>query len=293
LGNSINERPVGDIRPGDHAAFPFATAEEQAQVIGPFLHDGLASREKVIYVGGADPARLPGLVRPDAHRLAGTGQLRVITSGTACRTDGRFDVERMIAVLGREITEAAGQGYPAVRVTTDMSWLLGRPDGYPLLLACETRFAEAIAPEPAVMAICQLDRSRSPAGQLCALARNHRTRVTANPEFDDGVLRITRSHAPDGLRLAGELDMARQRPFLSALDSVGRPGGEVHLDFADVRFLDLGILSLLVTHALRASPDRRLVLDDLPPDVAGLIQTLGWHHLPGLVRGRRRPPCDE
>jgi ABC-type transporter Mla MlaB component len=108
--------------------------------------------------------------------------------------------------------------------------------------------------------------------------------------FDDGVLRITRSHAPDGLRLAGELDTARQEPLLTALTSIGGATADAHLDFAEVRFLDLGILSLLVTYALRTSPGRRLVLDNLPPDVAGLIQTLGWHHLPGLARGRSRLP---
>jgi ABC-type transporter Mla MlaB component len=291
MGTCITAQPVGEIRPGDHAAFPFATAAEQAQVIGPFLHDGLAARQKVIYVGETGHRRLPGLVgRPDADRFARTGQLRVIPSGAVCLPRGRFDPDRMLAVIGREITEAAEQGYPAVRLTADMSWAFRQPEAYPLMLACEARFAEATAAETAVMAICQLDRSRCPADQLRALTGTHRLQVTANPEFDDGVLRITRSHAPDGLRLAGELDTARQAPLLTALTSLGRATTDAHLDFAEVRFLDLGILSLLVTYALRTSPSRRLVLDNLPPDVAGLIQTLGWRHLPGLARGRSRRP---
>jgi ABC-type transporter Mla MlaB component len=290
MGIRITAQPVGEIRPGDHAAFPFATPAEQAQVIGPFLEDGLAARQKVIYIGEAGHRRLPGLGgRPDADRFVRSGQLRVIPSGAVCLTQGHLDPDRMLAVICREITEAAEQGYPAVRLTADMSWALRQSGAYPLMLACEARFAEAVAAEPAVMAICQLDRSRCSADQLRALTGTHRLRVTANPEFDDGVLRITRSHAPDGLRLAGELDTARQEPLLTALTSVGRATTDTHLDFAEVRFLDLGILSLLVTYALRISPGRRLILDDLPPDVAGLIQTLGWRHLPGLARGRSRP----
>ncbi|WP_329235924.1 MEDS domain-containing protein [Actinoallomurus sp. NBC_01490] len=290
MGTRITALPVGEIRPGDHAAFPFATAAEQAQVIGPFLRDGLAARQKVIYVGERGHRGLPGLGDPaDADRLVRTGQLRVIPSGVVWLSQGRFDPDRMFAVIGREVTEAAEQGYPAVRLTADMSWALRRPGAYPLMLACEARFAEAIAAETAVMAICQLDRSRCPAEQVRALTGTHRLRVTANPVFDDGVLRITRSHAPDGLRLAGELDTARQEPLLTALTSIGA-AADAHLDFAEVRFLDLGILSLLVTYALRTSPGRRLVLDNLPPDVAGLIQTLGWRHLPGLARGRSRLP---
>jgi anti-anti-sigma regulatory factor len=288
MGTRITAKPVGEIRPGDHAAFPFATAAEQAQVIGPFVQDGLAARQKVIYVGETGHRRLPGLGgRADADRFVHSGQLRVIPSGAVCLSQGRLDPDRMLAVIGREIAEAAEQGYPAVRFTADMSWALLQPDAYPLILACEARFTEAIADET-VMAICQLDRSRCPADQVRALTGTHRLRVTADPEFDDGVLRITRSHAPDGLRLAGELDTARQEPLLAALTAIDRGTTDAHLDFAEVRFLDLGILSLLVTYALRTSPGRRLVLDNLPPDVAGLIQTLGWRHLPGLVRGRSR-----
>jgi hypothetical protein len=58
MGTRITEQPVGEIRPGDHAAFSFATAEEQAQVIGPFLHDGLDAREKVIYISGLSPREI-------------------------------------------------------------------------------------------------------------------------------------------------------------------------------------------------------------------------------------------
>jgi hypothetical protein len=36
------------------------------------------------------------------------------------------------------------------------------------------------------MAICQLNRNRCPAEQISALNATHLTRVTANPEFDDG-----------------------------------------------------------------------------------------------------------
>jgi ABC-type transporter Mla MlaB component len=286
----MTERPVSQIRPGDHAAFSFATAEEQAQVIGPFLHDGLAARQKVIYVSDVRPRQLPGLSeRPYADHLTGTGQLRVISRGLACLTRGRFDPDRMLAVVGREIAQAAEQGYPAVRITADMSWVLDQPDGYSLMLACEAGFEEAIAPDTAMMAICQLDRGRCAPDHLRALHATHRIRVTANPEFDDGVLRITRSHAPEGLRLAGELDVARLGPFMTALTSIARANTDVHLDFAHVRFIDLATINLLATYVLH-TPGQVLVMDELPPDVAGMIGTLGWRHLPGLTPGRPRQP---
>jgi anti-anti-sigma regulatory factor len=291
MGTRITEQPVGEIRPGDHAAFSFTTAEEQAQVIGPFLHDGLDAREKIIYISGLSPQQLPGLgSRPDADHVADSGHLRVIPRGLACLTRGRFDPDRMLTVIGKEITQATEQGYAAVRLTADMSWVLDQPGGYPLMLACEASFDEAIAPGTAIMAICQLNRKRCPPEQVSALNATHQIRVTANPDFDDGVLRITRSHAPNGLRLTGELDAARHGPFMAALTATGQTNAAIHLDFAQVRFLDLGTLSLLVIHAMHTPPGHILVLDNLPPDVAGLIQTLGWHHLPGLTHGQSRQP---
>jgi len=291
MGTSMTERPVGEIRPGDHAAFAFSTAEEQAQVIGPFLRDGLDAHEKVIYISGVRPRQLPGLGgRPDAEHAAGAGQLRVIPRGIACLAQGSFDPDRMLTVIGREIAQAAGQGYAAVRLTADMSWVLDQPGGYPLMLACEASFDRAVVPGTEIMTICQLDRNRCPPEQVGTLSDTHRIKVTANPEFEDGVLRIVRDHAPDGLRLSGELDVARHGPFVAALASIGETNTEIHLDFADVRFLDLGALNLLVNHAMHTPPGHVLILDHLPPDVAGIIRTLGWHHLPGLVPGRPRQP---
>ncbi|MDN3358655.1 MEDS domain-containing protein [Actinomadura sp. DC4] len=291
MGSRIAERPVSQIRPGDHAAFSFTTAEEQAQVIGPFLHDGLDARHKVIYISGGGPRQLPGLAgRCDADRLAGTGQLRVIPRGAACLTRGRFDPDRMLMVIGREISLAAEQGYAAVRLTADMSWVLGQPGGYPLMLASEAGFDAAITPGAEIMAICQLDRARCAPEHLSALNDTHRIRVTPNPEFDDGVLRITRTHTPVGLRLSGELDAARHPPFVAALTALGEANTDIHLDFTDVRFLDLATLTLLVTHALRTQPGHGLVLDHLPPDVVRLIESLGWRQFPGLANGRPRHP---
>jgi anti-anti-sigma regulatory factor len=289
MATEIIERPVGEIRPGDHAAFSFTTCEERQQVIDPFIRDGLDAGHKVICVSDVHDRHLLDMgARTDADDLARTGQLCLLHRDTACRTRGRFDPDRMLAVIGGEIALATDQGYDAVRVTADMSWVLDEPGGYPLMLECEASFDEAIAPGTAIMAICQLDQSRCPPDQLRALSDTHRLRVTANPEFDDGVLRITRS--PDGLRLTGELDAARHPAFLAALTSVNAAKTDIHLDFAQVSFLDLGTLSLLITHTAPVGPGRTLILDNLPPDVVNLIQTLGWHHFPSISHGRSKRP---
>jgi hypothetical protein len=60
----------------------------------------------------------------------------------------------------------------------------------------------------------------------------------------------------------------------------------VHLDCSRLRFIDLAGLSLLVHQAARLPRGGLLVLDRLPESVAAVIETAGWHRLPGVVRGR-------
>jgi hypothetical protein len=87
----------------------------------------------------------------------------------------------MLTVVAREITLATEQGYAAVRLTADMSWVLDQPGGLPPMLACEAGFDEASAPGAAVMAICQLDRDRCPPGQLSVLNDTHRITRSRGP----------------------------------------------------------------------------------------------------------------
>jgi len=61
-----------------------------------------------------------------------------------------------------------------------------------------------------------------------------------------------------------------------------------HLDLSRLRFVDLGGLSLLTRHACDLPGGSVLVLDELPPEVEDVIEMVGWHRLPGLVRGRPR-----
>jgi anti-anti-sigma regulatory factor len=283
------ERPVGDLRPGDHAWLAFTSGEEQSRVIGDFLFDGLSTQEKVVYVTDSRPFELPGLLTRygiDPTPFTEAGQLRLISLEKACRTRGRFDPDRMLTILNQEIDVAFDQGYRAVRLTADMGWALREPGGPDLMLGCERGFEAAVAPSTMTMAICQVDESSCSPDELTALRNSHEVLVEVNPEFDDGILKITRTFAPHGLRLEGELDGARHAVFAKTLSSVAVAKSKVHLDFTRLSFIDLGALSLLALYAMRMPGGSGLVLDNLRPDVEQVIEMVGWHRLPGISRGR-------
>ncbi|WP_235017671.1 MEDS domain-containing protein [Thermomonospora echinospora] len=278
---------MGQLRPGDHAWLAFGGGEERERIVGTFVTDGLATEEKVVYVTDTDPANLPGVRWPtgaDPQDFVRSGQLRVLSREAACLTGGRFDPERMLDVLDEEVSQAFDQGFRAVRITTDLSWAV-REAAEPVL-GCEHRFGAAVSPSTMAMAICQLDRRRVPAGRLAALRDAHEVLVEVDPEFDDGVLRVVRTFDPHGLRVEGELDAARHMVFAERLSLAARGRRRVHLDCSRLRFLDLAGLNLLVAQAARLPHGGLLVLDRLPAEVAGVIETVGWHRLPGLARGR-------
>ncbi|TDB89572.1 MEDS domain-containing protein [Actinomadura sp. 7K534] len=292
------ERPVGEVRPGDHGWLAYSGSEERDEVIGTFVREGLRTTEKVVYVTDAPAHRLPGIgprhgIDVDAYSRA--GQLRVISRRDACLDRrGEFEPAMMLDTLGREVDKAFDEGFRAVRLTTDYSWLL-KPPGPPDLtrmLGCEHRVGDAVSPSTMAMAICQIDRHALRPDELAALRDTHEVLVEVNPEYDDGILKIVRTFEPDGLRLEGELDAARHSVFAEKLAQVSTDRRRVHLDLSRLGFIDLGGLHLLARHATGLPAGEPLVLDHLAPDVENVIEMVGWHRLPGLVRGGRRTSPD-
>ncbi|WP_026402520.1 MEDS domain-containing protein [Actinomadura rifamycini] len=295
------KRHVSEIRPGDHGWLAYSGFEERDRVIGPFVREGLATNEKVVYVTDAPADRLPGLgAGADAAAFQRSRQLRVISRRDACLDRaGGFEPARMLDTLAGEVGSAFGQGFRAVRITTDYSWLLNDPGvaDLPGVLGCEHRVGDAVSPSTMAMAVCQIDRCACPPEQLAALRDTHEVLVEVDPEYEDNVLRIVRTFAPDGLRVEGELDAARHKAFEDRLArvSVGPDGRRrgVRLNLSRLRFIDLRGLHLLVRHAVSLDGDDALILDGLQPEVENVIEMVGWHRLPGLARGRDRVPETE
>ncbi|WP_106397782.1 STAS domain-containing protein [Actinocorallia populi] len=133
-----------------------------------------------------------------------------------------------------------------------------------------------------------MDRRRCAPEALSALQNHHEVLVEVNPEYDDGVLRMTRTYAPYGLRLEGEIDGARHQAFTQTLTSVSDPrdrADQVHLELANLRFMDLVALNLLGSHALRLTRGKGLVLDNPSPELESVIEMVGFHRLPGIAKG--------
>lgn len=287
------ERSVGQLLPGDHAWFSYANGEEQEHVVGAFLRDGLTASDKVIYITDAAPQDLPGLrtryhLDPDTYLR--TGQLTVLPTADACLTGEVFDPGRMVASLEKVLARAERDRFRGIRITADMTWAIRQQSGAARLLDCEAGLDAAIAPSTTAMAICQIDQRSCTHDELTVLKETHEVLVGANPDFDDGVLTIIRTFQPRGLRLKGELDGARHAVFAEALHAVTEQGGDVHLNVAELRFVDLGALGMMADTALRLAARGCLVLDHPSPDLTEVVELIGGRVLPWLKIGDGEAP---
>lgn len=240
--------------------------------------------------GRGDPggvlARLsavPGAAPLDLPMAAAAGQLVIHYAGETA--DGADDE---MALLGAEIDLALMQGYDGVRVTGETSFSLRGWPGSEEFAASERRCAGMLrtSGDARAMAICQYDRRWFDAGQLRGLEACHAGRVRIDDLFDDGVLRITPTFVPPGLRLAGDLDESTLPGVEAALRRLGGTGraGHLCLDLSDLDFCDMeGLRALLGARRSGTSVDRHVILRGVPGYLELMMRIAGLEAMPGVV----------
>ncbi|GAA2597520.1 MEDS domain-containing protein [Actinomadura fulvescens] len=291
MSSSPARTAVGGMKFGDHLCLACDNDAERHAVLLAYIRDGLRARHKVVYLAGErrPDETLARLVRaapgPDeAAVLAGaaqTGQLTIRPVVEAFLATGRFDPGASVALLGAEIDQALAQGYAGARITGDNSFALrgsGRfgtfEDG------CRRTFG---APGVRAMAICQYDRRWFDDEQLRRLEACHDGRVGVDDVYADGVLTITPTFTPPGLRLAGAVDESTLPAVRRALRRVGGRGSHLCLDLSALEFCDMEGLQVLVGASQSGTGmDRQVVLRGVPPFLGLMMRIFEWETMPGV-----------
>ncbi|MDH7486378.1 MAG: GAF domain-containing protein [Anaerolineae bacterium] len=183
-----NPHSAMDLRPGNHICCLFQTEEEHRAVLTPFLRHGLERGEKVLYIVDAHTAEvILGYLRDegvDVEACLERGQFAILTRDDAYMQEGMFDPERMIALLRAETERALAEGYPALRVTGEMTWALRGLPGSERLIEYEARLNEFF-PGSRCLALCQYDRRRFDAALLLDVLRTHPIAVIGTEVYDN------------------------------------------------------------------------------------------------------------
>jgi anti-anti-sigma regulatory factor len=94
-------------------------------------------------------------------------------------------------------------------------------------------------------------------------------------------LRVTPLEYSVGWRLAGEVDISTVRQLIQILEAIPRTGSDVHLDLAELEFIDVQGAEAVVAAAGDLDDGRHLVLHD-PPHALTRILSLCRHTTPNL-----------
>ena len=152
------------LKPHDHLCLIYESKEEWRASVVPFISSGLKRGEKCIYI--VDTSTAEEIRRylceegMDASSAENSGQLLILNQTEAYTREGFFDPDRMIALLIEETEKAISEGYPALRGTGEMTWMLRGLPGSEKLMEYEAKLNRDFFPKYPCLAICQYDRWR-------------------------------------------------------------------------------------------------------------------------------------
>ena len=174
---------------GDHICVLYDTAAEQLGVALDYVLDGLSRNERCLYAATSDRALedFRGALRgagidPDA--AVREGRLLLLTKERAHLRNGRFDCERMLAMLNEAVESALNDGFTGLRTCGDMSWLLDRAPGSEQVVEYESLLNQFFASVRG-LGMCQYDRSRLPEGVLDHALHTHSSVVVDGKRRDN------------------------------------------------------------------------------------------------------------
>ena len=126
-----------------HVCAFFNTKDEEYRVLLPFIKEGFEQGDKAFHIvkdehRSEHRQRLQqaGIDVDEAERK---GQLQVRRWEDAYLREGRFDQNRMLALIEEVLQEGTAQGYPITRLVANMEWALEDRPGVDDIVEYETR----------------------------------------------------------------------------------------------------------------------------------------------------------
>jgi hypothetical protein len=187
----LSPAKLGALRASGHLCFPYESEDEKRTTLVAFVRDGLARRERCVYIGA--PADQSELLR--SLETAGVGVAPALERGalvlktqaeTYLRT-GRFDPDDAIRVLEELVESAVADGYAGLRGTGEASAPVS-DELWPLVLRYESLVNERLGRSP-FLGMCRLPASHDHPARAQDLLRMHphallRGEVCANPFYE-------------------------------------------------------------------------------------------------------------
>jgi hypothetical protein len=200
---------IGRMQPGDHYCGIYKSDEDHRALVVDFIRQGVAAGEKIVYVVNLETAaQLKAMLAAaalDIESLIARGQLVILTARDVYLRDGEFDPDKMLARLREETDAALAQGYPALRITGEMTWALDGEPGSERLVEYEAKLNH-FYPGSKCVGMCQYDRRQFDAELLLDVIHTHPRVLYGREALDNSCMYFVPPDALLGDRQAGVLD---------------------------------------------------------------------------------------
>ncbi|HEU0090364.1 MAG TPA: MEDS domain-containing protein [Pseudonocardiaceae bacterium] len=278
---------IDTVSHGQHACGIVGSASERLRMLSGFVRSGLAAGDRVwCFPNGCRPEMLDWL-RGDVLDEGGpgddalaSGQLSVLPTYESTLSALDSDPDGVLDDLRRAVDGAVGDGWNGFRMIGDLGWATRGRDGAQHLIDFESRVGPVLAELPAAT-LCQYDRYRFDVDTMATLADAHVAVVGTLTLPAGEELTLCPLPGRSGLRLTGEVDLITRELLTAALDEAVNGPGDVHLEMAELTFIDGAGVQILLQAARRLGPGRQMVVHH-PPRSLTVALALLWD-APSLV----------
>jgi PAS domain S-box-containing protein len=164
------------LRTGDNVSFIYSGEQEHRAVLVPFVRAGLEQRQRVVYV---HDLRTPQAVTTmlaeggvDVDRAQATGQLVFVSAKQLYTRGVGYSFDSVLDKMHAMTAMALADGWTALRLTTEMSWVLRQTQGTERLLEQTGRLG-AFFRESAALGLSQFERTQFSAEALLDVLLAH------------------------------------------------------------------------------------------------------------------------
>jgi hypothetical protein len=210
----------------------FTGAREFAALAVPFLSEGAALGERLLYVAES-PDRadmMPLAASSDAHAL----QIRSIAE--VYGAGGIVDPMAQLATFAAELADAVAQGYTGLRIAGESTSLICDEERLKAWIRWEIIADRFIAENP-VTGLCAFDKEKVDTGRLRHLATLHPLSSASSP-----VPRFRLYSEAGVLRIEGQVDSFAVTQLWLALQNLP-PETRVVIDLATARLMSRAVLA--------------------------------------------------
>jgi PAS domain S-box-containing protein len=169
-------RTVEDLRTGDNACFIYDSEQEYQAVMASFVRTGIEHRQRLVYLHDMrSPDSVRSMLRDagvDVDHAEFREQVLFVPAKQIYARGAGYSYERVLDQLHAMTALALADGWSALRVTSEMTWVLRQTQGTERLLAHEGRMASFYR-NSAALGMGQFDRGKFPAEALLDVLLAH------------------------------------------------------------------------------------------------------------------------